>query len=166
MTAMRILVRGVLALVFSAALLACDQEPDNTVIYLVRHAEKLTTAGDPGLNNQGRARAGRLAELMAEQNIQAIYSTDYRRTLETAEPVARKLGLQVRLYNPSHLAAFAERIADSHQRILVIGHSNTTPGLAELLGAESGQHMEESEYGRIYRIERQGGEVRVEIESY
>ncbi len=166
MMVMRNFYRCIAALLLVGGLAACGQDADTGVIYLVRHAEKLAQPDDPGLSDEGHARAERLAELMAERDIEEIYSTDYRRTLETAEPVARKLGLQVRLYDPSRLQAFADSIAGKSQRILVIGHSNTTPELAELLGAEPGQSMDESEYGRLYRIERDGDEITARIDNY
>tara|TARA_R110002167_G_scaffold342797_1_gene551642 strand:- start:3437 stop:3655 length:219 start_codon:yes stop_codon:yes gene_type:complete len=59
-------------------------------------------------------------------------------------------------YNPSQLSEFAEQLK-SLNFVLVVGHSNTTPELLELMGGEA-IHMEESDYGVLYMLRKQGSE--------
>lgn len=121
-------------------------------VFLVRHAEKAPEpASDPGLTPEGRRRASELATLLADAGIDAVWSTDYERTRATAAPLARRLGLQVRLYDPGDLESLAERLRDGSRRSLVVGHSNTTPALVALLGGEPGPPIDETtEYDRLY----------------
>lgn len=79
--------------------------PTATEIILVRHGETVPLVagqtfdlvdgqGDPGLGAEGREQAERVADrLQGEAPIDAIYVTTLRRTRETAEPLAARLGL-------------------------------------------------------------------------
>lgn len=127
-----------------------------TVIYLVRHAEPTLpmyadSSSDPQLNEAGRARAEALADTLAAEHLDRIFSTDYRRTRQTASPVAERSGLEVEIYDPRSLEAFASRLAATPGRHLVVGHSNTTPELVRLLGGDPGEPIdEEREFDRLY----------------
>lgn len=125
------------------------QEPE--IIILVRHGEtEPDGTRDPALSGVGVVRAGRLAALLADAGLTAIHSTDYRRTRGTASPIAEATGLDVLAYDPRDLPAFAARLRSSPGRHLVVGHSNTTPALVELLGGDPGPPIAEDEHGRIY----------------
>lgn len=132
-------------------------------IYLARHAETVGEDDTRRLSEEGRARAEALADALqaqAKEPMERIFSTDYPRTLETAQPIADRLGLEVELYDPRDLPAFAERLKSMGQTVLVIGHSNTTPALVELLGGEPGEPIDEpSEFDRLYRVEVPSGET-------
>jgi broad specificity phosphatase PhoE len=125
---------------------------DASVVFLVRHAEKATEPPtDPPLTPAGLARARALAELLADARLDAVWSTDYRRTRETAAPVADRAGLEVRLYEPGELEALAETLRMEGGRALVVGHSNTTWELVRLLGGDPGSTIDEAaEYDRLY----------------
>lgn len=122
-------------------------------IYLVRHAEK-EYGDNPPLSPVGRERAEALAKRLANTGLERIFSTDYERTLKTAEPAARQRGLIIEKYDPRALEAFAEKIkeiaADMRGSILVVGHSNTTPQLAEMITGQAQTPLEEHQYDRLY----------------
>ncbi|MCI5047751.1 MAG: histidine phosphatase family protein [Aquisalinus sp.] len=123
-----------------------------TTVYLVRHAEKQAGA-NPSLTEAGETRADQLAERLADAELQYIHSTNYKRTLETAAPVAQELGLEVQLYDPRDLPAFARQLKEQGGRHLVVGHSNTTPALVSALGGDPGTPIDEkSEYDRLYIV--------------
>lgn len=126
-----------------------------SMIYLVRHAEK-QAGGDPALSEAGAARAGRLATQFAGVPLQAVYSTDTRRTRQTAGPVAVRHGLTVDLYDANDLAGLAEQLKTRGETALVVGHSNTTPELVRLLGGTA-EFMPESDYERLYRVSLPSG---------
>lgn len=135
-------------------------------IYLVRHAEK-QTGDDPSLTEAGKARAETLAELLSDKGLTQIYSTNYKRTLETAAPIAERTRLEVRLYDPSDLESFAQVLKSTEGVILVVGHSNTTPPLAAALGGEAGTPIDEStEYDRLYVVDLSGDKPAGQIERF
>jgi len=123
-----------------------------SVVYLVRHAEKADTGKDPELTLEGKERAEELARLLKDAGVTYIWSTDYKRTRETAEPLAARLRAKVVSYDPSKLGEFATRLKSIPGRHLVVGHSNTTPGLVQALGGDPGAPMPDSEYDRFYIV--------------
>jgi len=122
-------------------------------IYLVRHAEKTTVKADPDLTKAGYERAALLANMLADAGIAHIHSSDYKRTRETAAPLAEKLGIEVAMYDPRDLPAMAARLKGMGGKHVVVGHSNTTPPLTELLGGDGGAPIvEATEYNRLYIV--------------
>lgn len=132
-----------------------------TTMIFVRHAEKaLIPVGDPGLSEAGHRRAAELARQLVDADviagIDAIYSTDFRRTVETAQPIADALGLPIRRYSTDD---DDEEVVDAMVRdhkgkiILVVGHSNTLAALIAALGAsKTVPPIAEMEYDNIYLI--------------
>lgn len=153
------------ALAAALALVSCAASPevarasgDGTyTIYLVRHAEK-QAGDDPSLTDAGLERAQMLSEILSDEGVEKIWSSDYRRTRETAAPLAARLGLDLEIYDASDLASLADRLTAEGLTALVVGHSNTTPQLAELLDAAPGEPIvEANEYDRLYVIQRKDG---------
>jgi len=71
-------------------------------LLLVRHGEtdwnregRVQGHSDVALNDTGRAQARKLAETLAREQIDAVYSSDLRRARDTAAGVASALGLDV-----------------------------------------------------------------------
>jgi phosphohistidine phosphatase SixA len=125
-----------------------------TVVYLVRHAEKTGADEDPGLSAAGRQRAGELAQLLGDRGIHAVYSTDFRRTRDTAAPLAERLGLPVTLYDWEKMRELAAEMTRRGGRYLVVGHSDTTPEMVSILGGDPGPPIEDrDEYDRLYVVE-------------
>ena len=141
-----------------ALLTACSSRPaasDTATYILVRHAEKATApAKDPPLTEAGQQRAQRLAEGLKSTPLDAVYSSAYQRTRQTASPVAQAQRLTVIDYAPDDAAAFATRLRTSHPRgtVLVVGHSNTLPPLARALCNCAIADMDERVYGIRYTI--------------
>lgn len=121
-----------------------------SVFFLVRHAEKADQSDDPPLTDAGQARARSLAGLLRDAGVGAIYSSSFERTLDTAAPLASDLDVEVKRYDPNQLPELATALLSSPGRHLVVGHSNTTPVLARLLGGEAGPPISEDEYDRLY----------------
>ena len=137
-----------------------DEGETASVVWLVRHAERaddgMDDQPDPPLSAPGRVRAEALARLLSDAGITHIYSTPFRRTEQTAAPLARTLNLPVESYDPrdqASMEAFLERIL-APGRHVVVGHSNTTPALVERLGGDPVSPIEEMEYDRIYVVTR------------
>lgn len=123
-----------------------------TTMILVRHSEKATApANDPALSPEGVQRSERLSEMLSRAGVTAVYSTDYTRTRETARPLAERLGLDIASYDPrrENLGRWLLR-RNEGGTVLVVGHSNTTPILANaLLGEDRFEQYEESDYGNL-----------------
>ena len=124
-------------------------------IYLVRHAEKDLTSdsgGDPPLTECGEQRAEHLSSFLSHVPLDAIYSTNYARTKNTAMPTARSKELEVQEYAPQDLGSLAELLMDRKQDALVVGHSNTTGVLAGMLVGEDIGEFDLNIYNRVYQV--------------
>jgi len=136
-----------------------ESQATTTVIF-VRHAEKaLTPEGDPGLSTAGQQRAAELARQLVDADVvagvDAIYSTSYRRTEETVQPVADALNLPIISYDASNTASIMDEIVRAHKGkiVLVVGHSNTLPALIGNMGASKKvPEIDENEYDNIYVV--------------
>jgi len=160
-----------LTLFATAAAQVAPQDPETTII-LVRHAETEFPADaedprDPFLHEVGLAQASRLAEMLAPEGLDHVFSTEYRRTRSTARPTAHAVGLEVEAYDPRDLAGFAEQLQTMTGRMLVVGHSNTTPALVEALGGDPGEPIDERmEFNRLYTLTWRDGELSTRVEHY
>ncbi|MES2125642.1 MAG: histidine phosphatase family protein [Pseudomonadota bacterium] len=126
---------------------------DPTVIFVSRHAEKGTNGNDPDLTAQGQLRAHNLAATLRKAGITHIFSTDTHRTRQTAQPLAGALGLPIQSYDAKQPAALVQQLKALGGISLVIGHSNTVPGLVKALGGEPhGEIDEATEFDRLYEI--------------
>jgi 2,3-bisphosphoglycerate-dependent phosphoglycerate mutase len=123
------------------------------LLILVRHAEaEHEPGGDPPLTLAGLDRADRLARLLRDAGLEAIHTTDYRRTRGTAAPIAAATGLDPVFYDGRDLETLAEWLLRSGGRRLIVGHSNTTPELVRFLGGDPGSEIAPDEHDRIYLI--------------
>jgi len=123
------------------------------VVFAVRHAERVDQSADAALSATGIERAQVLAMTLSLADIGVVHSSDYTRTRETAAPIAAALGLEVELYDPRDLPALIQNLRASGGRHLVVGHSNTTPEVAALLGGEPGTPIDDSgEFDRLYVV--------------
>ena len=140
-----------------------------TTFILIRHAEKLSGSmtdnkNDPDLTEEGKQRALRLVALLKETKVDAIYSTNYKRTQNTVAPLANTKGITVRTYEAKKTEAVDEMLRSFvGGTIVVCGHSNTTPWLANyLLGKNELNDFEDSDYDNVLVvsvIERGKGKV-------
>ncbi len=106
------------------------------LILLVRHAERppMTAPGDdPSLTDAGKARAERLATALADAGIRTIFTTRFRRTRETAAPIAARLKLTPTVESATDDLVTALR-ARADETVLVVGHSDTLPDVIAAFG--------------------------------
>jgi len=131
-----------------------------TTIIFVRHAEKVSGAeSDPALSMAGQQRVAELTRQLVDADVvagvDAVYATAYKRTQETARPIADALDLPINTYDASDTETVLETILKEHKGkiILVVGHSNTVPQLIANLGASKKvPEIREDEYDNIYII--------------
>ncbi|WP_420316645.1 SixA phosphatase family protein [Ekhidna sp.] len=141
-------------LLLTISLIAYSQ--DQTTFILVRHAEKaIDGTSNPPLSEAGYVRANNLAALLAEQEIDALYSTPFIRTEATLIPLARIKGIEVQNYDPYNGPKLLSTAIEKHAggTVVISGHSNTIPALANaLLGNEKFQQFDESDYSNFIII--------------
>lgn len=130
--------------------------PDTaTTFIMVRHAETAGSGSNPNLSVDGQSRATRLSQLLAKVNLNAIYSTNFNRTMQTAQPAATAKGITVTTYDPFAPAALVDQALLSFPKgaVLVVGHSNTIPDmLNEMVGSNMFPDISESEYDNLFVV--------------
>ena len=137
-------------------------ESNCTSIYLIRHAEKdreNKKDKNPHLNSNGLIRAEKWNDFFKNIKFDAVYSTDYFRTKETAEPMLND-DQKIKFYNPS-LINYKEFIEfNKGKTVLVVGHSNTIPSFAnKILEKDIYNNIEDSNNSNMYFINKCDGEV-------
>ena len=131
-------------------------------VFVVRHAERADAgsmsspmmASDPDLSDAGRARAQSLAAALKDARIAAIYTTEYKRTQQTAEPLAKALGIQPVVVPAKDLAALIEKVKTATGNVLVVGHSNTVGDVIARLGVADPVKLEDTEYDNLFVVVR------------
>jgi phosphohistidine phosphatase SixA len=137
-----------------------------TAVILLRHAEKADAPReDPPLNEAGTARAQKLAALLAGAGIKAIYTSQFLRTRQTAEPLARQSGvsiapltIQSKQSNPREVSEQSIRqIVDKimerpGETALVVGHSNSVPDVIRMLGGDMVPVIDEKRFDDLFIV--------------
>ena len=162
-------------LVFAIIILFVSGEvaAQNKTIVLVRHAEKMppvdTDKGDPDLSAEGKVRAERLVKVLKKYKPHEIFATDYKRTRQTVEPIAKLRKKNIQTYDPTKQADLVAKIMPTKtDHYLIVGHSNTIPALANLLAKkEVFRNLLDTEYGVFWVIKMKNGVVtKVEVFPY
>jgi broad specificity phosphatase PhoE len=121
-------------------------------IFIVRHAEKADATKDPDLSPAGRARAETLAKVLKDANITAIYVTEFKRTQETAAPLAHALGIEVTMVPAAATADLATKLKSASGNVLVVGHGNTIPDLMKALGLAAPLNLTDADYDNLFIV--------------
>ncbi len=111
-----------------------------STFYLIRHAEKVRTDKsdkDPKLNEYGMLRAIKWQEYFFDKNISKIYSTNYKRTLETVKPIQESSDIIPIIYSPSDIDYKNFIMSNKIEVVLIVGHSNTIPDFVNGLISEN-----------------------------
>ena len=159
-------------LIFAAAgsIQEASAQSRNVTILLVRHAEKAdATSQDPELSAEGTQRAERLIKRIGKFRPGAFYSTNYKRTRDTLAPLAAKRKKEVQIYDARKPQDLMDQIMKSKtKRFVVAGHSNTVPGLANLISKkELFKNLDDSEYSVIWLLRMKDGKVtKLELLDY
>ncbi|WP_405566783.1 SixA phosphatase family protein [Polaribacter sp. Asnod6-C07] len=156
-----------LLFVVAISFLTSCSSNDTTTYYLIRHSEKDRTNmmnANPHLNFEGEKRAQKWSNYFADIKLDAVYSTKYFRTVETATPTAKTKELDIKYYDPSFLFDSIFQVETHGKTVLVVGHSNTTPSFAnKILGEEVYQNMDDNDNGSLYKVTVKGNEKTKQI---
>lgn len=128
-----------------------------STFYFIRHAEKDRSDPeneDPELNQAGLGRAMHWAEILDDIEMDAVYTTDYERTTMTAAPISVKKDLTVQYYDPELLDIEQFKADNLGNKVLVVGHSNSTPDLVNrMLGEERFEPMDDTDNGSLFIVQ-------------
>ena len=144
---------------FVACMFALPAAAQQTV-FLVRHAERAdsspgtspTMAADPDLSEAGRARAEHLAEALKDAKITAIFATEFKRTQQTAAPLAKALGLTVKVVRSNSEASLIADLKAAKGNVLVVGHSNTVPEIIKRLGVTTAVSIGDNDFDNLFVV--------------
>ena len=140
-----------------------------TIFYLIRHAEKDRSNSenkDPILTSDGIKRANHWASYFDTIQLNSIYTTDYIRTKQTIFPVSKLKQITPKIYSVDELD-INQFIRSNHgKRVLISGHSNTTPAMVnKLIGESKYSDMSDSDNKSLYVVNIINSKVKVQIRS-
>src|SRR5437016_7154153 len=133
-------------LVFVSASIASAQP----IVVIVRHAVKATDGGlDPDLSLACRARADELARILKDSGITAIFTSEFKRTQETAAPSATSIGVTATVIPAKDTAALVAKLHQLNGNALVVGHGDTIPNIIKALGIDSPINIPDEDYSEF-----------------
>lgn len=145
-----------LLLLIMATLHAQESVEKSTAYFLIRHAEKVRenpADKNPNLNERGFQRAENWKKVLQHIPFDAIYSTDYKRTLNTVEPISKKCNLEPIIYNPSKVDFDLFQAENEGKNVLIVGHSNTVPQFVNaLINQQKYPEMDDAEFSHLYIV--------------
>ena len=137
-----------------------QQKDELTTFYFIRHAEKATDQGsDPELTESGKNRAGQWVNYFFLKDVDHVISSDFKRTRETATPLAKSKKLPVELYDVSKVDGVSLLETYRGKTVALYGHSNTIHAYANALQKDSiYNELEESDYNHFFivRVDKDG----------
>jgi broad specificity phosphatase PhoE len=117
------------------------------VVVIVRHAEKAVSTGrDPDLSPAGRARAEALARILKDSGITAIFTSEFKRTQETAAPTATAMKIAPTVVPAKDIALLLSRLRQLNGNALVVAHGDTIPDIVKALGIDIPIQIPENDY--------------------
>ncbi len=159
--------RGVTLMVLLSFIAGVRLAAAEQVIFLVRHAERADTAApaapagahsmlgdDPPLTAAGEQRAARLAATLAQAGITDIVTTEFKRTRQTAAPLAEKLKITPVMSAAKDPGPLVARLKNAKAPVLVVGHSNTLPDVIKALGVAEPVAIGDNDYDNLFIVVR------------
>jgi phosphohistidine phosphatase SixA len=123
-------------------------------VYVVRHAERADQSPDSPLSADGIRRAAALGKMLRDAGITHVFTSEARRTIDTARPLASGAQLTPRRLPAADVAALAAALTalGAHDRALVVGHSNTVPELLRALHVDTPITIADSEFDNLFIV--------------
>ncbi len=126
---------------------------NTSIIYVVRHGEKVSPSGDVALSGDGLQRAETLKDTLMNKKITAVYSTNYKRTRQTAGPTATHFGKPMITYNNGD-SLMQVLVSRKNARTLITGHSNTVPNMLRAVGLQTSfaGNIPDNQYDNLFIV--------------
>ena len=122
-------------------------------IFLLRHAERMEYESPDGvLSEVGEARAQVLAHVLRDAGVTAIYTSTLKRTIQTAEPLAKALGIGPVAVSSVQATLDMVRERDKSGVVVIVAHSNTVPQFLKALGYAAEVKIGEREHDDLFVI--------------
>jgi phosphohistidine phosphatase SixA len=149
-------------LTFATVLFLASPAMAQPAVFLVRHAERADTApgaapamgADPDLSEAGKTRAESLATMLKDAKITAIFATEFKRTQQTAAPLAKALGLTVTTVPSKNTAELVKQLKAAKGNVLVVGHSNSVPDVIKGLGVSTPVTIGDDDFDNLFIVNR------------
>src|SRR5712691_3138540 len=123
------------------------------VVVIVRHAEKAASGGkDPDLSAAGRERAEALARILKDSGITAIFTSEFKRTQETAAPTATSAHVTPTVVAAKDTAGLVAKLHQLNGNALVVGHGDTIPNIIKSLGINSSINIPDADYSELFIV--------------
>jgi broad specificity phosphatase PhoE len=132
--------------------LAFSSSFSQSTVFIVRHAEKADDSKDAELSGAGRGRAEALAKMLKDSKITVIYATEFKRTQQTAAPLAKAVGVTITTLPAENQAALVAKLRTSTANSLVVGHGNTIPDIIKALGITQPVNISDSDYDNLFVV--------------
>jgi broad specificity phosphatase PhoE len=141
------------AVLVTSGLLARPADAQEAV-FVVRHAERLDSSTDSPLSAEGQARAARLAQMLQDARVTTVIATEFKRTQDTAKPLAALLRLPVQQVAATDLEGLLVRLraAGPRGRVLVVSHSDRVPAILAALGYKEEVAIASTEYDSFWMV--------------
>lgn len=148
---------NVLLLAAFATMTSVPSYAEPALVIIVRHADRGSEpAADPALTPDGVRRASALASALGSANITAIITTQYRRTRDTAGPLAKARGIEPLVVParrgdlPAHIGDVVSAVRQQSGNVLVVGHSDTVSAILAALNGPTLPKLCEGSFDHIY----------------
>ena len=140
---------AVLALSFGVAALPVAAQD---TVFLIRHADKELSGTDPGLTPLGKARAENWGDVLALAGIEAVFTSDARRTRQTGAVIADMLGVDTTAHDRTDTTGLLDLLSFDHEddRILIVAHAETIPAILSGLGHDLAPKIPDTVFDNLF----------------
>ncbi len=130
------------------------EKEDITTFYFIRHAEKQKDQGsDPELTEAGHKRAQAWVNFFMLKDVDHVISSDYKRTKQTASPLAKAKKLETKIYDVRATTGLDLLKKYRGETVVLFGHSNTINAYTNQLQNDSiYNQLDESDYDHYFYV--------------
>ena len=121
-------------------------------IYVMRHLHTPAGVTNPDLRLKASDMPVWSTSGFARDPPTVIYVSNTKRAQQTAEPLAQRLKLAPKVYNPADTPGLVASVLKELGTVLVVGHSNTVPEIIASLGGERPRELTHEDFGDIWHV--------------
>ncbi len=143
---------AVALLVAFASAVSPAATPVQPNIYIMRHLHTPAGVSDPDLTDEGKKYAGAVDDWFRRDPPNIIYVSSTKRAQQTAAPLAARLKLPPKIYDPRDTPGLIASVSAETGTVLIVGHSNTVPDIVEKLGGQRPGDLVHEDFGDIWHV--------------